>query len=94
MFDIDSLPDMYETMIDRPALIYDSLSNLTHLLTKNLTMICSFFTNQLNYTYQQCETFFNNTVINLNQVRKKHKIENDNMNIFSAKEKKRFNSRS
>ncbi len=69
MFDIDSLPDMYETMIDRPALIYDSLSNVTYTLTKNLTEICSFLVNRLNYTYDQCEQIFNNTFIDANQVR-------------------------
>ncbi len=69
MFDIDSLPDIYETMIDRPALIYDSLSNITYTLSKNLTKICSFFVHRLNYTYEQCEQIFNNTVINADQVR-------------------------
>ncbi|CAF1349808.1 unnamed protein product [Adineta steineri] len=68
MFDVDSLPDMYETMIDRPAFIYDSVANLTYAFTKNLTTICSFFVNQLNYTYQQCELIFNNTNINITQV--------------------------
>jgi hypothetical protein len=69
MLDVDSLPDMYETMIDRPALIYDSLSNLTYSFTKNITTICSFFVNELNYTYEQCEEIFNHTIINTNQVR-------------------------
>jgi hypothetical protein len=69
MFDVDSLPDMYETMIDRPAFIYDSLSNVTYRLTKNLTKICSFFVQRLNYTYQQCEEIFNHTVVNADQVR-------------------------
>lgn len=69
MFDIDSLPDMYETMIDRPAFIYDSISNLTYILSKNMTKFCSFFVNQLNYTYEQCQDILNNTAIDINQVR-------------------------
>jgi hypothetical protein len=69
MFDIDSLADMYETMIDRGAFVYDSLSNLTYSLTKNFTSFCSFFINQLNYTYEQCEYLINNTIINMNQIR-------------------------
>lgn len=69
MYDIDSLPDMYETMIDRPAFIYDSISNITLSMTKNLTKFCSFFINQLNYTNEQCQEIFNNTVIDINQVR-------------------------
>jgi len=71
MFDIDSLPDMYETMIDRPAFIYDSLENLTYSFTKNLTTFCLFFVNQLNYTSEECQLLFNNTVIDINQVRRK-----------------------
>jgi hypothetical protein len=68
MFDVDSLPDMYETMIDRPAFIYDSLANLTYVLTKNITKFCKFFVKKLNYTYEQCEVIFNNTMINISQV--------------------------
>ncbi|CAF3675437.1 unnamed protein product [Rotaria socialis] len=68
MFDIDSLPDMYETLIDRPAFVYDSLSNLTFSFTKNLTKICSFFIMELNYSKEECELIFNKTVINTNQI--------------------------
>lgn len=71
MLDIDSLPDMYETMIDRPAFIYDSFSNLSYSFTKNLTTICTFFVQQLNYTYEECELLFNNTSVDINHVRKK-----------------------
>ena len=68
MFDIDSLPDIYETMIDRPAFIYDSLSNITYSLTKNLTNFCSFFVHRLNYTSEQCKDMFNRTTMDSNQV--------------------------
>ncbi|CAF3991769.1 unnamed protein product, partial [Rotaria sp. Silwood1] len=67
MFDIDSLPDMYETLIDRPTFVYDSLSNLTYSFTKNLTIICSFFVIQLNYTNEECEHLLNHTAIAVNQ---------------------------
>ena len=70
MFDVDSLPEMYETMIDRPALIFDSISNVTYTITKNLTKTCSFFVQRLNYTYEECEEIFNHTVINIDQVRR------------------------
>lgn len=68
MFDIDSLPDIYETMIDRPAFIYDSFSNLTYSLTKNMTQFCSFFVRRLNYTSEQCAEMFNHTTVDSNQV--------------------------
>ncbi|CAF4637163.1 unnamed protein product [Rotaria sp. Silwood1] len=68
MFDIDSLPDMYETLIDRPTFVYDSLSNLTYSFTKNLTIICSFFVIQLNYTNEECEHLLNHTAIAVNQI--------------------------
>ncbi|CAF3803987.1 unnamed protein product [Rotaria sordida] len=68
MFDIDSLPDMYETLIDRPAFVYDCLSNLTYSLTKNFTTFCSFLTTQLNYTNEECEYLLNNTVIDVKQI--------------------------
>ncbi|CAF4380114.1 unnamed protein product [Rotaria sp. Silwood2] len=68
MFDIDSLPDMYETLIDRPAFVYDSLSNLTFSFTKNLTTLCLFFVTQLNYTNEECEHLLNNSVINVHQI--------------------------
>ena len=45
------------------------ISNLTYTLTKNLTRFCSFFIHELNYTIEQCEEIFNNTVIDINQVR-------------------------
>lgn len=70
LFAIDSLPDMYETLIDRPAFVYDSLSNLTFSLTKNITSLCIFFVTQLNYTREECESIFNNTYINSDQVRR------------------------
>jgi hypothetical protein len=70
MFDVDSLPNMYETMIDRPAMVYDSISNVTYILTKNLTAFCGFFVNQFNYTLEQCQETFNNTAIDIHQVRK------------------------
>ena len=75
MFDVDSLPNMYETMIDRPAFIYDSISNLTYTLTKNLTGFCSFFIHELNFTIEQCQETFNNTVIDINQVRIYRKLD-------------------
>lgn len=68
MFDVDSLPDMYETMIDQPALIYDSFANFSTIIVKNLTSFCSFLANELNYTEQGCFELFNNTMIDLNQV--------------------------
>jgi hypothetical protein len=69
MIDIDSLPDMYETMIDRPAFIYDSLANLTYTLTKNLTTFCAFFHEQFNYTLDQCEQIIDHSVFDIRQVR-------------------------
>jgi hypothetical protein len=89
MFDVDSLPDMYETMIDRPAYVYDSLANLTYTLTKNVTKFCSFFVNQLNYTYEQCEHIFNNTIIDINQVRMKREKDNLYIYIYFQQRKKR-----
>ncbi len=74
MFDIDSLPDMYETMIDRPAFVYDSIANITYSFTKNLTTFCLFFVNQLNYTSEECQLLFNNTVIDISQVRRKTQV--------------------
>ncbi|UJR38397.1 hypothetical protein I4U23_031066 [Adineta vaga] len=68
MVDIDALPDIYETMIDRPALVFDSLQNLSSLFTKNLTRICSFFVTQLNFTEDECHLLFNSTTINLNNI--------------------------
>ena len=69
MFDIDSLPEIYETMIDRPALIYESLSNVTSsLVSHNLTVFCSFFIEQWNWTREQCCQLSNHSIINLNQV--------------------------
>ena len=69
MIDIDSLPEMYETMIDRPAIVYDTLANFTSIISKNLTIYCSFFMTQLNYTREQCEEMLNNTHIQFSQVR-------------------------
>lgn len=68
ILDIDSLPDMYETLIDRPAFVYSSLSNITYTFTKNLTIYCSFLITQLNYTNEECELLLNNTAMNVNQV--------------------------
>ena len=77
MFDIDSLPEMYETMIDRPAFIYDSISNMTYTITKNISRICFFLVHQLNYTNEQCQEIFNQTTINIDQVR-----ESNRKNLF------------
>ena len=69
MFDIDSLPEIYETMIDRPALIYDSLSNAaSSFVSHNLTIFCSFFIEQWNWTREPCTDLSNHSIINLNQV--------------------------
>jgi regulatory protein YycH of two-component signal transduction system YycFG len=83
MSDVDSLPDMYETMIDRPAFIYDSLSDLTYSFTKNIPTISLFFVNELNYTYEQCEEIFNHTIINTIQVRMKENKDHLYAYIFS-----------
>ena len=92
MFDIDSLPDIYETMIDRPAFVYDSLFNVTSLFTRNLTKFCQFFVQRLNYTFEQCEDIFNHTAIDTNQVwRNRIEMIKDDLYVFSAKKKKRFN---
>ena len=91
---------MYETMIDRPALVYDSLSNLTSSITKNFTLYCSFFVQQLNYTPEQCESLAANTIIDLSQVRTDERNERTDPKgttpidlSFSVKEEKRYNRR-
>ena len=68
MFDVDSIPEMYETMIDRPAFIFDSLNNLTYSFTKNTTRICSFLVEQLNYTIEQCHNILSNSHLDGNHV--------------------------
>ncbi|CAF5132707.1 unnamed protein product, partial [Rotaria sp. Silwood1] len=59
---------MYKTLIDRPTFIYDRLSNLIYSFTKHLTIFCSFFMTQLNYTNDECEHLLNNIVIDFNQI--------------------------
>ena len=71
MNDIDSLPDLYETLIDGPAFIYDSFSNLNHSLIKNQTLFCLFFIEQFNSTNEQCEHLLNYSIMNNRQVRRK-----------------------
>ena len=68
MFDIDSLPEMYETMIDRPAILYDTLANFSSIWTQNSSALCSFLVTQLNYTREQCDELFNNSQLQYSQV--------------------------
>ncbi|CAF0992599.1 unnamed protein product, partial [Didymodactylos carnosus] len=60
--DIDSLPDIYETMIDRPAFIYDTLSNLTSHIFQNLSIFYPFLTEQLNYSLTDAQSLISLTI--------------------------------
>lgn len=96
MFDIDTLPDIYETMIDRPAILYDTLANFSSILRKNSSVYCSFFIHQLNYTEEECAEIFNHTEIQFSQVRFFTDCSTKKMikeKIFSATSETRSNRR-
>jgi hypothetical protein len=59
---------MYETMIDRPALVYDTLASLASTIANNISLLCPFLVEQLNYTDEQCRALSNASLVLFNQV--------------------------